>query len=304
MAGERVLFFDTGLNLGDNLRGFGVLKAFREKHPEVESACWLSPHIEAWIGVLLRSSRAVDRIICCPRSPRETYRINHELIKYIKQKNKTWLWSSFPGGKGPDQQEYTHIVPTGEPWFSAKLLNQERLHDPERINQGLFLAKLLETEEEKVRAAQPLLGTRNGVERYVTVGLCRPDPNDPKQLPRSRRELIWEVLLDSGLDLVAVDKQDHAPPPRSSRVRDLRAGSLEQKVAVFNRAALHVGSDGGLIHFAAACGCPTVGFYAGPGPDPGRIFGPWPEKGTGGNHVYADSFDLYLEQIEKRTDLI
>ncbi len=304
MDRKRALFFDMGLNIGDNLRGFGVIKAFSEIHPEIETACWLCPEIEVKIGSLLRSSKAVEEFTVQSRKPNETYRINHELIKFIKLNNTKWLWSCFPGGKGPDNRDYAFIIPTGEPWFSAKLLKRQKLDDPEAINQGLFLADLLGLDQDAVRAAQPLLGSREEPERYITVGLCRPDPGDPKQLPRSRQERVWKTLLAGGLDLVAVDFQDHSPPPVSSRVRDLRAGSLEEKVSVLNKAALHVGSDGGLIHFAAACGCPTVGFYFGPGPEPGRVFGPWPEKGMGGVHVYANFFDLFLEKIKKRTELI
>lgn len=304
MSAGRVLFFDAGLNLGDNLRLFGLLKAFRQNHPELETACWISPRIKEWIGGLIDSSQAVEQLICLPRTPKDTYRINHELIKLIKLNNKTLQWSSFPGGKGPDNREYSHIVPTGEPWFSAKLVNGEGLDEPESINQGLFLARLLGLEENQVKAAQPLFGKRQSPGKYVTVGLCRPKPDDQKQLPTTRRKRVWETLLDSGTDLVAVDLQDHSPPPQLSRVRDMRAGSLGEKVEIFNRAALHVGSDGGLIHFAAACGCPTVGFYSGPGPNPGKIFGPWPGIGIGGAHDYADSFAEFLVKIEKRTDLI
>jgi len=103
---------------------------------------------------------------------------------------------------------------------------------------------------------------------------------------------------------VAVDYQDHSPPPKARQVTDLRLASLEEKITTMNRAALHIGTDGGLVHFAAACGCPTLGFYSGPGPEPGPIFGPWPQKGIGGEHAFFHSFDLYLEQVQKKTALI
>ncbi len=304
MLRRRVLVFDAGRNIGDNLRCFGVFKAFAKAHPELEVVCWLSPEINEKIGPLLRSSKALSGFVVSSRSPKETYRINHQMLKYIKVSGKDWLWSSFPGGKGPDHNEYASIIPTGEPWFSAKLLFGQGLEEPETINQGLFLADLLGLDQEAVSEAQPLLGRREQTERYVTVGLCRPDPQDPKQLPPQRREEAWKTLLDTGLDLVAVDYQDHSPPPKSDQVADMRMNTLEEKIPTLNKAAFHVGSDGGLIHFAAACGCPTLGFYAGPGPSPGTVFGPWPPQGVRGEHVYTHSFAVFLEEIQKIPHLI
>lgn len=304
MTGRRVLVFDAGLNMGDNLRSFGALKAFTQAHPELEVVCWLNPEIKGNIKALLRSAKAVTGFIEHPRSPQETYRINHELIKFIKATKKDWSWSLFPSGKGPDQLDYTNIIPTGEPWLSAKLLNNESLDAPETVNQGCFLADLLDLKEESVLMAQPLLGVRSQPESYITVGLCRPDPDDPKQLPQGRRDKVWKMLLDSGLNIFAVDYQDHSPPPQSKQVVDLRLGSLEEKIPTMNNAAFHVGSDGGLIHFAAACGCPTIGFYAGPGPSPGKIFGPWPFIGVGGEHVLTHSFDMFLKEIRGKTALL
>ena len=304
MAPKRALVFDAGLNIGDNLRSFGVLKAFTSAHREFEVVCWLTPEVGMKIGPLLHSSKAVTGFYVHPRHPRETYSINHELIKFIKAENRSWSWSSFPGGKGPDQKDYELIIPTGELWFSAKLLLNQGLDQPETINQGKFLADLLELDEESTARAQPLLGKRSNPGKYVTVGLCRPDPHDPKQLPQQRREKVWQKLLDSGVDIIAVDYQDHTLPPQSKQVVDFRMGSLRDKVETMNKAAFHVGSDGGLIHFAAACGCPTIGFYNGPGDEPGKIFGPWPQKGAGGKHVFAHSFDHFLEQIQEKTALV
>ena len=304
MTRPKVLVFDAGRNIGDNLRAFGVLRAFTLAHPELEVVCWLTPEMGLKIGPLLHEAQAVTRLYVHPRSPRETYVINHELMKYIKIVNKEWLWSSFPGGKGPDQQKYDTIIPTGEAWFSAKLLQNQGIEQPETINPGAFVAALLGLSEHTVLSAQPLLGRRAKPERYVTVGLGRPDPHDPKQLPPGRRKLVWQTLLDSGVDLVAVDYQDHSPPPRARQVTDFRKYSLKEKVDTMNRAAFHVGSDSGLVHFAAACGCPTIGFYRGPVDESGLVFGPWPRKGTGGKHVYAHSFGGFIERIQERAALV
>jgi hypothetical protein len=95
-----------------------------------------------------------------------------------------------------------------------------------------------------------------------------------------------------------MDLQDWSPPPDSARIKDMRSAGLAEKVEVFNRALVHIGADGGLLHFAAACGCPTLGFYHGQGPDPSLIHSPWPGRGTWGGHLSASKYSLYIELIK------
>lgn len=45
--------------------------------------------------------------------------------------------------------------------------------------------------------------------------------------------------------------------------------------ACLKRASLFVGNDSGLMHIAAAAGCPTVGLF---GPSDERRYGPWGDK--------------------------
>ncbi|MBW1711986.1 MAG: hypothetical protein JRJ59_02400 [Deltaproteobacteria bacterium] len=304
MAPTPVLVFDLGPNLGDNCRGFILLKAFAQAHPELEVTCWLTPEVETSLGQLLRKSRAVDKFIAAPRPPRRTFQINQEIFKYLAAQGRAWTWSACPPGQGPDGQKFAKVIPTGEPWLSAKLLHGQDLDSPEKINQAEFLAAFLDLSQDQAAQSVPLFGSRVKPERFITLGLCRPDPEDPKQLPPSRRDRVWQAVLDSGLEVKAVDLQDWAPPPKLPRVQDLRSLSLAEKVDIFNKSALHIGSDGGLLHFAAACGCPTLGFYAGPGHDPGRVFSPWPVKGPWGKHMYANNFNRYIETLIEKLNFL
>lgn len=295
---RRVLVFDQGLNLGDNCRGLLVFKAFKLAHPDLELVLWLSPETNPNVVRLIETCRAVDRVIERDRSPERSCRINADLIKTILARGKSLIWSACPPGKGPDGDDYDHVVPTAEPWFTAKLIQGRGLDQPETINQGRFLADLLELDQDRVAAALPLLGRRDRIEPYVTVGLNRPRPDDPKQLPSARCREIWDLCLSLGPAFKAVDLQDWLPPPTG--VEDMRAAALEDKMQVFNRAALHIGLDGGLNHFAAVCGCPTVAFFSGPGDDPGRVFGPWPRRTPFGRHYRANDYRSFLMLIESR----
>jgi len=296
VPGQPVLLFDAGRNLGDNCRVFSLLKAFSQAHHELETVCWLTPEIERLLGGLLRRSGAVARFIVAPRTPRQTYALNHRIIKHLLARGLPWHWAACPPGQGPDGQSFSRVIPSGEVWLSAKLWSGLDLDDPEEVNQGEVLAQLLDLTPQQVSRALPLFGHSAGEGSYVTVGLARPDPADPKQLPPRRREQVWRAVLGTGRPAVAVDLQDWAPPPPG--VRDLRALSLEGKVEVFNQARCHIGLDGGLVHFAAACGCPTLAFYAGPGDNPGLCFGPWPRNGPRGEHRYFNDFELFIEAID------
>lgn len=300
---ERVLLFDPGPQIGDNCRAFILFKAFRLAHPELEIDCWLTPEVEVRLGDLLQGSGAVDRLVVAPRTPRQTFQTSFELVKMIIGAGREWFWSECPPGKGPDGREYDRIIPTGEPWLTAKLLREEDLEAPERINQGRFLADLLGLSRDQAAEALPLFEDRARAfpaePVFVTVGLGRPEKDDPKQLPAERQTRIWEVIRTAGVRAVAVDYQDHTPPPESDLITDLRSAGLAEKVGVFNQARAHIGSDGGLVHFAAACGCPTIGFYAGPQDRSGHIFGPWPRFTGRGDHTYCHRFDEFEQEVRR-----
>ena len=63
-----------------------------------------------------------------------------------------------------------------------------------------------------------------------------------------------------------------APPER--RI-DFIGASIDETAAAFERIALYVGNDSGLMHLAAAAGAPTVGLF---GPTADAIYAPWGPK--------------------------
>lgn len=294
------LALDFGPQFGDNFRGLLFLKLLAAKHPEARLHLWTTPQLHQDLGGLIEELGFIHRFLVHPRSPRQSYEINFGIIKALKARGLPFTLEHFPPGRGPDGREYHKLIPTAEPWFSAKLLAGEPLEAPDPVNQGEFLAGMLGLNEGELGAALPLFGRRReeDVGDYVCLGPCRPDPADPKQPARELIERLWEVVLASGVEAVALDRQDWFPPPVSPRVRDLRAGAWEEKVGLLNRARLFIGLDGGLNHFAAACGCPTLSFYGSlPGAEPGLLVGPYPRRTPFGRHRFFSRFGDYLAAV-------
>ena len=88
--------------------------------------------------------------------------------------------------------------------------------------------------------------------------------------------------------------------------------------ACLKRASLFIGNDSGLMHLAAAAGCPTVGLF---GPSDDRLYAPWgphsrvvrgprtfeqfKEVDPGLNQTIGHMLDLKVEPVvEAATDLL
>lgn len=294
------LFTDFGPNFGDNFRGFTFIKALKTAHPEAWLTCWLTPELNLGLGGLMPHLGFVDEFLVAPRPPKQSYQIIFDLLKRVLAAERPFTLPNLPQGEGPDGKTYDRVIPTCEPWFLAKLLAGHQLNAPDVENQGITLCRLLLLGEEQVADSLPLFGRRQGAEGPVCLGLSRPGRNDKKQLAPGRVEQVWQRVLASGRQVVALDYQDWNPPPASPKVRDQRRLPWRQKVETLNRASCFIGVDGGLTHFAAACGCPTVAFY---GTDPsnsfGRLVGPHPRETPFGGHVYCHDFAEYLTAVER-----
>lgn len=62
--------------------------------------------------------------------------------------------------------------------------------------------------------------------------------------------------------------------PADRRI-DLIGAPLDETAACFERVALYIGNDSGLMHLAAAAGAPTIGLF---GPTADSIYSPWGPK--------------------------
>lgn len=292
---------DFGPQLGDNFRGLLLLKALARRHPQVRLHLWVTPELMASIGGLIEGLGFLAGLVVRPRSVQESYRLCFETIKGLLAAGRRFTLDELGPGLGPDGRRYHKLLPTCEPWFSAKLLAGAELEGPDVINQGEFLAGMLGLDEAEVREAGPLFGEHLPAGGHLCLGLCRPSRDDPKQPAPSRLGRVWEAALASGRDLYALDRQDWLEPPPSQRVHDMRMLPLEDKVALLNRARLFIGIDGGLNHFAAACGCPTLSFYGPPhgGKPAGPLVGPWPRATRRGEHRFFGDFGQYLEAVAR-----
>ena len=297
-ARRRWLVFDFGPQFGDNFRGFLFLKALKAGHRDIELTCWITPELEKGLGGLKAKLDFIDRWLVARRTPRQTYDLNFGVMKKLAAKGLSFSLSSFTGGRGPDGVSYHKIIPNSEAWFSAKLLAGHELKAPDVMNQGEFLAGFFELAPEEVLAARPLFGKSGPVQSHVCTGLCRPTAQDPKQPARSLVDRAWRLLADSGREIYCLDYQDWRPPPKSQRIHDWRQKPWVEKIGILNLASMFVGLDGGLNHFAAACGCPTLSFYGRDlGPDAGLLVGPYPRDAVRGEHLFFGDFKEYLAAI-------
>lgn len=295
----KILVFDFGPNLGDNFRGFLFLKSLKGKHPEIRLTCWITPELQQNLASLAEDFGFIDQFLVHPRPPRQTYDLNFRLVKQVLEAGQEFTLEHFPPGLGPDGKDYDKIVPTSEVWFTAKLLAGEALAGLEPMNQGEFLGRMLGLSPDEVGAALPLFGRRAAVRNYICLGLCRPSPKDRKQPARSRIDLVWEKVLNWGGEVLALDYQDWYSLPQAPQVKDWRLQSWGAKVPLLNQARLFIGLDGGLNHFAAACGCPTFSFFGQSRDyDPGLLVGPYPRRTRFGRHRWFNDFEGFLRGIE------
>jgi len=297
------LVFDFGPNYGDNFRGFLFLKGLKEKFPRVRMTCWITPDLHAQLQGLLKYLGFMDTFLIWERTPQETYGMNFEIIKKVLQEKKSLKLENFPDGHGPDGKYYQKIIPNSEPWMTAKLISGDSLKAPDIANQGEFLSAMLGLSPDEVAQGSPLFGRRDTVEDYICVGLCRPSKEDRKQPSLPKIGKIWERILKGNQRVFALDFQDWYPIPTSEKVEDWRKRSWEDKVSILNHAQLFIGVDGGLNHFAAACGCPTFSFFGeNRGYDLGEKFGPYPRRNPFGIHTTFGNFNQFLKGIGEKLE--
>jgi len=297
------LVFDFGPNYGDNFRGFLLLKALKRKFPQVRMTCWITPDLHAHLQGLLKYWGFMDAFLIRERPPQKTYEINFEIIKKVLQEKKSFRLDAFPGGYGPDGQYYQKIIPNSEPWMTAKIISGASLQAPDVVNQGEFLSAMLGLSLDEVAQGSPLFGRRDTVEDYICVGLCRPSKEDRKQPSLPKIGKIWERILEWNQRAFALDFQDWYPVPASEKIEDCRKRSWEDKVSILNRAKLFIGIDGGLNHFAAACGCPTFSFFGeNKEQNMGEKVGPYPRRTPFGLHTTFGNFDQFLKGIGEKLE--
>jgi hypothetical protein len=295
------LVFDFGVNYGDNFRGFLFLKALKRKFPEIRMTCWITPALDRGLGGLRKFLAFLDRFLIRERSPKETYLLNFSILKRLLEENRKFSLENFPAGCGPDGNHYDKIIPNAEPWITAKWIRREALEAPDSVNQGEFLQEILNLSTEELNQAMPLFGRREKVDDLIAVGLCRPRERDRKQPSRKKIDQVWEILLKWPGRIAVLDFQEWYPPPRSPKIEDHRKKSWVEKVPLLNRASLFVGIDGGLNHFAAACGCPTLSFFGERhGTDWGEKVGPYPRETPFGEHLTVSNFDAFLLAADRR----
>jgi len=85
------------------------------------------------------------------------------------------------------------------------------------------------------------------------------DVADNKRWPRERFAAVAEALIGAGWPVV----QFGTAPLLTPRVRRIETPSFRHAVAALSRAALYIGTEGGLHHGSAAVGIPAVVIFGG-----------------------------------------
>jgi ADP-heptose:LPS heptosyltransferase len=108
-------------------------------------------------------------------------------------------------------------------------------------------------------------------------GGMEPQPDMDRE-PIMDRERVMNPEPDIALepDMGSGRRPERAPEPGPTDEPRVAVGqSLAVTAALYARAALVIGPDGGPAHLAAAVGTPTIRLY---GPAPVARFGPWPPR--------------------------
>ena len=308
----KLLTFDFGM-IGDNFRGLTFIKYLKEQFRDWELFYWIRPEWYPPLKDLLQLCNFIDEIIVKPRSVKNSLQIN----QYILENNLKGKKISIDDIKGFDVRGllnnsvfFDKVFPTCEPWSIPKMIENpdmsfdELPYIPDKTNQLELLCNIFDIREDSLGPMLPVFGKRSEIKRYITVGMCRPDKGDWKQPPVSLVNKVWEILLEKDFALVAVDKQQWYPLPKSSRVVDCRDLPFSDKIAIFNNAKVFVGGEGGLGHFAAVCGCPIIIRAA---VDKSLVVNtsvltPYPRKtGFGIHQVFNYEDEMFLSVIENIT---
>ncbi len=101
-------------------------------------------------------------------------------------------------------------------------------------------------------------------ERFAEVALALTAPDGP--LPGARIAVVAAEHESFQANPVL------AALPRERRVNLVGRAPLPVLAALLARCRLYIGNDSGLMHLAAAAGCPTLGLF---GPSPEWRYGPW-----------------------------
>jgi ADP-heptose:LPS heptosyltransferase len=259
--------------IGDAVLASGLVKKLADEAPGARFTIAVGPAA----APLFRETPGLDELIVMEKQRGS----GHWFSLWNKVRHKKWSLIIDMRGSGLSgflrrDRRAVHRKNAGEPTHkvveAARLLT---LPEDEAPAPYLFTSPEIEAHAEELLGASdaPILamgpaanwlGKTWPIERFSRVAIELLDDEGPLAGGR--------LLILGGPDDVRSVEQLARTLPRD-RVIDLTGQvDLLTAYACLKRARLFVGNDSGLMHLAAAAGCPTVGLF---GPSDDRLYAPW-----------------------------
>ena len=287
---QRILFV-TSTRIGDAVLASGVLKRLVDENPKAEFTIVCGP----LAAPLFEQVPRLERVIPMPK----------------KSFGLHWagLWASLVGQKWDlivdirrsltgyflRHGQVRRLGPTRDTMHRVELLSSV-LGDGPTADPFIFSSPQHKEAAVKAVGEGPLIGIGLGASRRDKIWLTQ-------RFAELAQRLLKQPTL-SGAQVVIFGGPGEEPlsalfmeEAESMDVINLVGRThLLTAHACFERLALFVGNDSGLMHLAASAGCPTLGLF---GHTKGHLYGPW---GHAGSFVQAVEFgpvaELPVDQVE------
>ena len=274
MAAVKRILFITATRIGDAVLSTGLLDHLARTYPDVRFTVACGPVA----APLFEAAPFVERVI--PMIKRR--RAGHWRDLWSAAVTRWWTMVVDLRGSA-----IVYLLPTRHRRLLKSAWNQEHrlVHLARALGSDTPFAPVLwSSDAQKAQAAQlipnggPVLAIGPAAnwgakqwpgERFARVALALTAPDGP--MPGAR----VAVLAAPAEAQVARPVFDALPPER--RIDLIGAVDLPALGACLARCHLYVGNDSGLMHMAAASGCPTLGLF---GPSSEIFYGPWGEHCT------------------------
>ena len=273
MAAEMKILFITATRIGDAVLSSGLLQYLADTYPEARFTVACGPVA----APLFEAAPFVERVIPMIKGPKAQH-----WRKLWCQTAGTW-WHMVVDLRG---SAMAYVLPT----FHRRTLKSSwdpkhrLMHLATALKLDKPVAPVLWIRPDQHRVAERLIPDDG--RKVLAIG---PGANwGAKQWPAERFAHVAQVLTGPGgimegarvAVLAAESELEAAKPvlyaiPAERRINLIGQVDLPTLGACIARCDLYIGNDSGLMHMAAASGCPTLGLF---GPSSEIFYGPWGQR--------------------------
>ena len=272
------ILFITATRIGDAVLSTGLLDYLAKTYPDARFTVACGPVA----APLFEAAPFVERVIPMVKGPKGKFKLGSHWRHLWCETASTW-WSMVVDLRG---SAMAYVVPT----LHRHVLKSswEPKHRLIHLASALGLDSpqapiLWSTPEQRLRAQQVI---PNDGRKVLAIA---PAANwGGKQWPAERFANIAQTLTGAGgimaaarIAVLAAPSEAHiAQPvldsiPINRRIDLIGQVDLPTLGACLARTDLFIGNDSGLMHMAAAAGCPTLGLF---GPSSEIFYGPWGQR--------------------------